>query len=118
MADEHHEDHGHTLAGWFLTMSWIVVWTAAGLMIILVDQDVVLWSVAALGLSVACAAVAGIMKKAGLGRKHPRPTPPTRQEWEAQRSGADAGTAAAEAEEPDEESDESERASGEKAAAR
>ncbi|GAA1777898.1 HGxxPAAW family protein [Streptomonospora arabica] len=119
MADEHHEDHGNTLAGWFLTLSWIVVWTAAALMIMLIDQDVVLWSTVALGLSIVCAAVAGIMKKVGLGRRHPRPTPLTREEWEAQRSGADAGTAASdEAEEADAQSHASEEASGEKAAAR
>lgn len=80
--DEHHEDHGNTVAAWFLTVSWIIVWTAAGFAIIL-DENVVMWSAVALAASVVLAAVAGIMKKAGLGRKHPRPTPPTRQEWEA-----------------------------------
>ncbi|MUL40793.1 hypothetical protein FZ103_06290 [Streptomonospora sp. PA3] len=86
MADEHHEDHGNTVAGWFLTLSWIVVWTAAGVAIMF-DENVVMWSAVALGASVVCAAVAGIMKKAGLGRKHPRTAPPTREEWEALQAG-------------------------------
>ncbi|QBI53941.1 HGxxPAAW family protein [Streptomonospora litoralis] len=86
MADEHHEDHGNTVSAWFLTTSWIVVWTAAAGAII-VDENVVMWSLVALGASVVCAAIAGIMKKAGLGRRHPRPTPPTREEWEALQAG-------------------------------
>lgn len=82
MADEHHEDHGNTVAGWFLTVSWIVVWTVAAVAII-IDENLVMWSVAAGGVSVVCAVIAGIMKKAGLGRKHARPVPPTRDEWAA-----------------------------------
>ncbi|MFD0777065.1 HGxxPAAW family protein, partial [Streptomonospora algeriensis] len=82
MADEHHEDHGNTVAAWFLTASWIVVWTAAGLAIMF-DENVVRWTAVGLGASVGCAVVAGLLKKAGMGRKHPRPAPPTREEWEA-----------------------------------
>ena len=82
MAEEHHDDHGNTLSAWFLTTSWIVVWTVAAVAII-AGQDLLVWTVAALVLSIVCAAVAGVMKKAGLGRTAPRPTPMTRQEYEA-----------------------------------
>jgi hypothetical protein len=82
MADEHHEDHGNTVAAWFLTLSWIVVWTVAGVAIIL-GRDLVTWTAIALAGSVVTAAVAGGLKKAGLGRKAPRPVPPTAEEWAA-----------------------------------
>ncbi|MDA0568008.1 hypothetical protein LG943_27350 [Streptomonospora sp. S1-112] len=82
MADEHHEDHGNTVAAWFLTLSWIVLWSVAGVAIIL-GGDLMLWTAAGLVGSVVLAVIAGIMKKAGLGRKTPRPVPPTREEWEA-----------------------------------
>ena len=87
MADEHHEehdDHGNTWSAWFLTVSWIIAWTvAAGA--VMFGGDLVLWTSIALGASVVLAAVAGIMKKVGLGRTEPRPVPPTREEWEADR---------------------------------
>ncbi|MBV2362546.1 HGxxPAAW family protein [Streptomonospora nanhaiensis] len=82
MADEHHEDHGNTVAAWFLTLSWIVLWSVAGVAIIL-GGDLMLWTAVGLGGSVVFAVIAGVMKKAGLGRKTPRPVPPTREEWEA-----------------------------------
>ncbi|MEY9212928.1 hypothetical protein NI17_003275 [Thermobifida halotolerans] len=82
MAEEHHDDHGNTLAGWFLTISWIVVWTVAAVAII-AGLDLLTWTVVGLGASVACAAVAGAMKRAGMGRKAPRPRPMTREEYEA-----------------------------------
>ncbi|TDQ48515.1 HGxxPAAW family protein [Actinorugispora endophytica] len=82
MAEEHHDDHGNTLSAWFLTASWIVVWAVAGAAII-AGQNLVTWTVVALVASVACAAVAGVMKKAGMGRKAPRPVPMTREEYEA-----------------------------------
>lgn len=85
MADEHHEDHGNTVAAWFLTLSWIVVWTAAGLAIMF-DENVVRWTALGLGASILCAVVAGLLKKAGMGREHPRPTPLTREAWEALRA--------------------------------
>ncbi|MFC4561386.1 HGxxPAAW family protein [Nocardiopsis mangrovi] len=91
MADEHHEehdDHGNTVAAWFLTLSWIAVWTVAGVAII-GGADLVTWSAIALGASVVCAAVAGVMKKAGLGRRTPRPVPPTAEEWAAARAAAE-----------------------------
>jgi len=50
---------------------------------IIIDENVVMWSTAALGASVVFAVIAGIMKKAGLGRKHARPVPPTADEWAA-----------------------------------
>ncbi|MBB6172379.1 bacteriorhodopsin [Nocardiopsis mwathae] len=86
--DEAHEDHGNTLAAWFLTLSWIVVWTIAGVAIIVADGKVVLWTVIALVASVIFAVIAGVMKKAGMGRTEPRPTPQTREEWEAERAAA------------------------------
>lgn len=81
-ADEHHDDHGNTVSAWFLTVSWIVAWTVAGSAIIL-GGDLITWVAIGLGASVVLAIVAGVMKKAGLGRKEPRPVPPTREEWEA-----------------------------------
>lgn len=87
MADEHHEDHGNTIAAWFLTVSWIVVWAVAGVAVIL-GQDLFLWTGIALGGSVACAVISGVLKTAGLGRRTPRPAPPTREEWAAQREGS------------------------------
>ncbi|MEV2274848.1 HGxxPAAW family protein [Nocardiopsis sp. NPDC049922] len=84
MADEHHDDHGNTVSAWFLTLSWIVAWTVAGVAIIF-GGGLVQWTVIALGLSVVLAIIAGVMKKAGLGRKEPRPVPPTREQWEAAR---------------------------------
>lgn len=92
MADAHHEehdDHGNTVSAWFLTLSWIVAWTVAAVAVIF-GGDLVVWTVIALVASVALAAVAGVMKKVGLGRKEPRPTPPTREEWEADRKTASA----------------------------
>lgn len=74
MAEEHHDDHGNTPAAWFLTISWMVVWTIGGTMIIL-GSGVILWSAITLAVSAACAVVAGVMKKAGLGRTTPRVAP-------------------------------------------
>lgn len=88
MADEHHDDHGNTVAAWFLTISWTVVWAGAGTGIVL-GGDLVLLTVIGLGASVVCAVIAGLMKRAGLGRKEPRPFPLTREEWEAQRTPAE-----------------------------
>ncbi|WP_159942217.1 MULTISPECIES: HGxxPAAW family protein [unclassified Nocardiopsis] len=99
MADEHHEDHGNTLSAWFLTLSWIVVWTVAATAIIL-GGALVTWTVVALAASAVCAVIAGVMKKAGLGRKEPRPVPPTREEWEAGRGTAAAATQAEPADAP------------------
>ncbi|WP_017540487.1 HGxxPAAW family protein [Nocardiopsis halophila] len=93
MADAHHEeheDHGNTVAAWFLTISWIAAWTVAGAAIIL-GGDIITWTLVGLGASVVLAVVAGVMKKAGLGRKEPRPVPPTREQWEAGRAEAAAG---------------------------
>ncbi|RKS09790.1 hypothetical protein DFP74_5535 [Nocardiopsis sp. Huas11] len=87
MADEHHEDHGNTPSAWFLTVSWLVVWTVGGVAIIM-GGDFLLWTGITLGVSVVSAVIAGVMKKAGLGRKEPRPVPPTREEWEAGRESA------------------------------
>lgn len=87
MADEHHEDHGNTLSAWFLTASWLIVWSVGGIAIV-AGGDFLLWTGLTLGVSVVCAVIAGVMKKAGLGRKEPRPVPPTRQEWEAARASA------------------------------
>lgn len=87
MADEHHEDHGNTLSAWFLTVSWIVAWSVAATAIIL-GGDLLVWTALALVASVVLAAIAGVMKKAGFGRKEPRPVPPTREEWEAGRKSA------------------------------
>ncbi|MBQ1083826.1 MULTISPECIES: HGxxPAAW family protein [unclassified Nocardiopsis] len=95
MADAHHEehdDHGNTVSAWFLTVSWIVAWTVAAVAIIF-GGALITWTVIALVASIALAAVAGVMKKVGLGRKEPRPIPPTREEWEAGH-GATAATAA------------------------
>lgn len=92
MADEHHDDHGNTVSAWFLTISWIVVWTVAALAVVL-GGDLVMWSLIALGVSAVLAVIAGVMKKAGLGRTEPRPVPPTREEWEASRATATAGDA-------------------------
>ncbi|MEU0493816.1 HGxxPAAW family protein [Nocardiopsis changdeensis] len=83
-ADEHHDDHGNTVSAWFLTVSWIVAWTVAAAAIIL-GGDLITWTVIGLGASVVLAVIAGVMKKVGLGRKEPRPVPPTREEWEASR---------------------------------
>lgn len=71
MAEAHHDDHGNTPAAWFLTISWIAVWTGGAIMIMM-DGSVLLWSVVTLAASAVCAAVAGVMKKAGLGRQTPR----------------------------------------------
>ncbi|MDE3720307.1 MULTISPECIES: HGxxPAAW family protein [Nocardiopsis] len=81
-ADEHHDDHGNTVSAWFLTVSWIVAWSVAAVAIIF-GGDLITWVVVGLVASVVLAVVAGVMKKAGLGRKEPRPVPPTREEWEA-----------------------------------
>lgn len=75
MADEHHEDHGNTVAAWFLTLSWIVLWSVAGVAIIL-GGDLMLWTAVGLGGSVVFAVIAGVMKKAGLGRKTRVPSRP------------------------------------------
>ncbi|MFE3457207.1 HGxxPAAW family protein [Nocardiopsis aegyptia] len=93
MADEHHEDHGNTLSAWFLTASWLAVWTVGGVAIIM-GGDFLLWTGLTLGVSVVCAVIAGVMKKAGMGRKEPRPVPPSREEWEAARASATAGNKA------------------------
>ncbi|WP_017591245.1 HGxxPAAW family protein [Nocardiopsis potens] len=88
MADAHHEeheDHGNTVAAWFLTISWIVAWSVAAVGI-MIGGDMATWTGIALGASVVLAVIAGVMKKAGLGRKEPRPVPPTREEWEASRA--------------------------------
>ncbi|MBR8741528.1 HGxxPAAW family protein [Nocardiopsis sp. MG754419] len=90
MADAHHEehdDHGNTVSAWFLTVSWIVAWTVAAVAII-AGGDLVTWTIVSLVASVVLAVVAGVMKKAGLGRKEPRPVPPSREEWEAERKTA------------------------------
>ncbi|SIO89277.1 HGxxPAAW family protein [Nocardiopsis sp. JB363] len=87
MADanhEEHDDHGNTVSAWFLTLSWIVAWTVAAVVII-AGGDLVTWTIIALVASVVLAVIAGVMKKAGLGRKEPRPTPLTREEWETGR---------------------------------
>ena len=84
---EEHEDHGNTVAAWFLTLTWIITWTVAGVAIVL-GGDLIAWTGLAFGASVVLAVVAGLMKKAGLGRKEPRPVPPTRQEWEESRRAA------------------------------
>ncbi|WP_306369125.1 HGxxPAAW family protein [Nocardiopsis sp. CC223A] len=81
-AEEHHDDHGNTVSAWFLTVSWIVAWSVAAFAII-AGGDLITWTAIALGASVVLAVVAGVMKKAGLGRKEPRPVPPTREEWDA-----------------------------------
>ncbi|GAA1098851.1 HGxxPAAW family protein [Nocardiopsis composta] len=103
MADAHHEeheDHGNTVAAWFLTISWIVAWSVAAVGI-MIGGDMVTWTGIALGASVVLAVIAGVMKKAGLGRKEPRPVPPTREEWEAARaSSAKAAEAESDAGEP------------------
>lgn len=82
MAEEHHDDHGNTLSAWFLTVSWAVVWTVAAVAVI-AGQSLITWTIVALVGSVACSVVAGVMKKAGLGRTAPRPIPMTREEYEA-----------------------------------
>ncbi|WP_285728635.1 HGxxPAAW family protein [Nocardiopsis sp. ATB16-24] len=84
MADEHHEDHGNTVSAWFLAISWIVVWTVAATAIVL-GGALMTWLAVTFGVSIVLAIIAGVMKKAGLGRKEPRPVPPTREEWEAGR---------------------------------
>ncbi|WP_067602951.1 HGxxPAAW family protein [Nocardiopsis listeri] len=87
MADAHleeHDDHGNTVSAWFLTLSWIVAWTVAAVIIIM-GGSLITWTVIALATSVVLAVIAGVMKKAGLGRKAPRPVPPTREEWETGR---------------------------------
>ncbi|GAB3205918.1 HGxxPAAW family protein [Marinactinospora thermotolerans] len=81
MADEHHDDHGNTLSAWFLTLSWIVLWSVAAVFIVL-GSSLITWTAIALVGSIVCAVIAGGMKKAGLGRKTPRPVPMTREEWE------------------------------------
>ncbi|GAA3743521.1 HGxxPAAW family protein [Salinactinospora qingdaonensis] len=83
MAEAHHDDHGNTPAAWFLTLSWIVVWSVSGAAIIFFGQGLLLWTVLGLGASVVCAIIAGAMKKAGMGRKQPRQAPMTRAQWEA-----------------------------------
>ncbi|WP_017573561.1 HGxxPAAW family protein [Nocardiopsis halotolerans] len=87
MADEHHDDHGNTVSAWFLTGSWIVAWSVAATAIVL-GGSLLMWTGIALGASVVLAVIAGVMKKAGLGRKEPRPVPLTREEWEAGRKAA------------------------------
>ena len=90
MADAHleeHDDHGNTVSAWFLTLSWIVAWTVAAVIIIM-GGSLVTWTIIALGASVVLAVIAGVMKKAGLGRKAPRQVPPTREEWETGRKAA------------------------------
>lgn len=87
MADaqhEEHDDHGNTVSAWFLTLTWIVAWTVAAVAII-AGGDLVTWTIIGLVASVVLAIIAGVMKKAGLGRTAPRPIPPTREEWEAGR---------------------------------
>lgn len=110
MADAHHEeheDHGNTVAAWFLTISWIAAWTVAGAAVIL-GGDIIVWTGVGLGASVVLAIVAGVMKKAGLGRKEPRPVPPTREQWESERA---KGTEAAKsAEKTDKAADKAEKA--------
>ena len=83
-ADEHHDDHGNTASAWFLTISWIVAWAVSGIAII-AGGSLITWVAVALGASVVLSIIAGVMKKAGLGRKAPRPVPPSREEWEAAR---------------------------------
>ncbi|GHD15450.1 HGxxPAAW family protein [Nocardiopsis kunsanensis] len=83
-AEEHHDDHGNTVSAWFLTVTWIVAWTVAAVAIIL-GGSLTTWTGIALGASVLFSIIAGVMKKAGLGRKEARPVPPTREEWEAAR---------------------------------
>ena len=90
MADanhEEHDDHGNTVSAWFLTLSWIVAWTVAAVAII-AGGKLITWTIIALVTSVVLAIIAGVMKKAGLGRKEPRPIPPSREEWEAGRKAA------------------------------
>ncbi|MET9711305.1 HGxxPAAW family protein [Nocardiopsis alba] len=90
MADAHHEehdDHGNTVSAWFLTVSWIVAWTVAAVAVI-AGGSLLTWTIIALAASVVLSVIAGVMKKAGLGRKEPRPIPPTREEWEAGRKAA------------------------------
>ena len=65
----HHDDHGNTVA-LFLTISWIVVWLASAVAII-AGLNFLTCTLVGLGASVVCAVVAGVMKKAGLGRKAP-----------------------------------------------
>ncbi|WP_017604483.1 HGxxPAAW family protein [Nocardiopsis alkaliphila] len=87
MADAHHEehdDHGNTISAWFLTITWIVAWAVAAVAVI-AGGALVTWTIVALVASVLFSVVAGVMKKAGMGRKAPRPVPPTREEWEASR---------------------------------
>ncbi|RNL86499.1 HGxxPAAW family protein [Halostreptopolyspora alba] len=88
MSDEHHEDHGNTLSAWFLTVSWIVVWSVAGVYIMF-GGDLIRWTIVGVVLSLACAGIAGALKLAGFGRREPRPAPLTAEEWAArQRAGA------------------------------
>ncbi|MBB6121398.1 HGxxPAAW family protein [Nocardiopsis algeriensis] len=90
MAAEHHDDHddhGNTVSAWFLTGTWIVAWTVSAVAIV-AGGDLMLWVSVGLGASIVFAIVAGAMKKAGLGRKAPRPVPPTREEWESSRLAA------------------------------
>lgn len=84
MAEEHHDDHGNTPAAWFLTISFLVVWTIGAVMIIL-GGPVVLWSVITFAASAVCAIIAGVMKTAGLGRKTPRVAPIAPSAAEAER---------------------------------
>lgn len=91
-AEEHHDDHGNTVSAWFLTVSWIVAWTVAAVFIVFLGGSLVLWVSIALGASVVFAVVAGVMKQVGLGRKEPRPTPPTREEWDASREAVTTGS--------------------------
>ena len=83
-AEEHHDDHGNTVSAWFLTISWAVTWIVAAVFIIM-GGGLILWVSIALGASVVFSVIAGVMKQVGLGRKEPRPVPPTREEWEAER---------------------------------
>lgn len=88
MADEYHEDHGNTLSAWFLTVSWIVVWSVAGVYIML-GGELVRWTIVGVVLSVACAGITGALKLAGFGRREPRVSPLTAEEWaDRQRSAA------------------------------
>lgn len=93
MADAHleeHDDHGNTVSAWFLTLSWIVAWTVAAVIIIM-GGSLIMWTTIALVASIVLAVIAGVMKKAGLGRTTPRPVPPTREEWETGRKAAATG---------------------------
>ncbi|HIY39600.1 MAG TPA: hypothetical protein H9836_00520 [Candidatus Nocardiopsis merdipullorum] len=90
-AEEHHDDHGNTVSAWFLTVSWIVAWVISAVCVIL-GGSLILWVSIALGASIVFSVIAGVMKQVGLGRKEPRPVPPTREEWESEREPATTGS--------------------------